>query len=100
MSERQTTYRASEERRRRDGLRGRHAVVTVRWEPGGRATDDCGQRLVDELLTAGTRLELMDEANAWADVCGLRLWFRAAIEDGQPVLFLTAEPDDCAEVEG
>ena len=99
ISDSETVFVADRDYARQRGLKGQHAYVTVRWETEpGRETDDAGQRAVDEILTTQVNLEMMDESNCWADVCGLRVWFRAYRVKGErePRLVVTAEPESCS----
>ncbi len=102
VSERETRYMADADYRKSRGLRPRDGAVTVRWQTiPGRETDDGGQRAVDEILAVGVHAEMMDEANCWMDVLGLRVWIRAMRVKGQyePRLVITAEPESCHAVE-
>ncbi len=100
MSANQTSYLANDDYRRQWGLKAPHDAVTVRWQTiRGRETDDTGQPVVDEILTSQVHVEMMDESNCWADICGLRVWIRAMRVTGQrePRLVITASPESCHE---
>jgi hypothetical protein len=95
------TYYADATAAKRYGLRPSQRYITVSYETEpGRETDDEGQRAVDEIHAVGLSLEMMDESNCWANVAGLRVWFRAYHVRGQrePRLVVTCEPESCAPV--
>lgn len=98
VSERETCYTADADEAKRYGLTRGQRQIVVRWETiPGRETDDGGQRVVDEIIATGCRMEMMDESNCWMDVNGLRVWIRAMRIKGQrePRLVITATPESC-----
>lgn len=95
-------FYADDDVAKRYGLRPAQRYIEVRYETiPGRETDDCGQRVVDEIVATGCRAEMMDESNCWMDVNGLRVWIRAVRIKGQrePRLYVTAEPESCSPIE-
>lgn len=102
MSGESTIFFTDSDEAKRRGLKGAQRRIEVRWEAiPEREFDDSGQRVIDEIIATGCRLEMMDESNCWMDVNGLRVWFRAVRVKGQrePRLYVTAEPESCSPVE-
>ncbi len=102
MSANETQFQTDADEAKRAGLRPHQQHITVRWETiPGRETDDTGQRVVDEIIATGLRLEMMDESNCWANVNGLRVWIRAmrVKEQREPRLVITASPESCHAVQ-
>ena len=89
------TYYTDADTAKQGGLRPHQRYVTVRWLT---ETAQDGERLVDEILATGCRLEMMDPATCWMNVNGLRVWIRAVRLPGRrdPVLWITATPESCA----
>ena len=94
MADDTTTYGAGPDAVKRHALRPLQRTIAVRWDDDH---DDEGQRLVDEIHAVGMALEMMDDANCWMDVLGLRVWMRAVVIRGKPRLFVTATAETCEE---
>ena len=96
----ETRYVTDADEAKRSGLRSGQREILVRWLTiPGRETDDSGQRVVDEIIATGCRLEMLDERTCWMDVNGLSVSIQAVRIRGQsrPRLVITASPECCHE---
>lgn len=86
-------FYASDEEADSAGLDEDQRYVEVRY-------DDASCTTVDEIVTAGLHLEMMDEDRCWMNVNGLHVWFVARRVKGSRRLRLavTCYADTCTPV--